>query len=202
MLTTLIQIARYLMHFHGLSAWKAYDGQMCGIDLAGMTLTCRGKDYRVKFKPPMTSYHEARYRVIQLDQEAKLGLNESDITVTEFLPPTGWYAFPFAIIAATFLGYSRRWWFADGEIVERYLGSGFAKFSWAIQPYLIAGMLLIHLAELQYFMRRKLPRHSINPRQSLYWKWAATTFIEGQFAFKRFDKLVEEKREEKAKQKH
>lgn len=190
------------MYFHKLSAWQAYDGQMCGVDLAGMTLTCRGNDYRVKFDPPMTSYREARDRMVQLDQEAKFGLKTSDITVTEFLPPTGWYAIPFAIITATFLGYSQRWWFANGEIMERYLGAGFAKFSWTIQPYLIAGMLFIHLAELHYFVRRKLPRHSVNPRQPLFWKWTTTTFIEGQFSFKRFDKLVEKKRVEKTKQKH
>lgn len=175
---------------------------MSGVSLNSMTFVCRSKTYHVPLNPPMSSYRDARERAVQMDKEALAGLARSDITVKEFLPPTGLYALEFAIISATFLGYSQRWWFAKGSIVEQYLGSRFSSFGWSVQPYLITFMICIHTAEVVYFMRNKLSRHSVNPRTSLFWKWAATTFIEGMFAMRRFDELVEGKREEKAKQKH
>ncbi|KAK4548049.1 hypothetical protein LTR36_010769 [Oleoguttula mirabilis] len=195
-------IIRYLEYYSKLPSWQAYDGRVSGIDLNGMTLICRSKTYRIPFDPPMGSYREARERVVEMDKEALAGLGQSDITVKEFLPPTGLYALEFAIILATFLGYSQRWWFAKGQVVEQYLGSGFASFSWAIQPYLITFMLVLHAAEMAYFMQNKLKKHAVNPRTSLFWIWSATTFIEGVFAFRRFNGLVQKKREEKAKQKH
>lgn len=196
------QVVRYLEFYSKLPSWQAYDGKMSGIDLNGMTLACRSKTYRIPFNPPMTSYREARERVVELDKEALVGLDQSDITVKEFLPPTGLFAIEFAIICAAFLGYSQRWWFGKGEVVELYLGSSFASFSWAIQPYIISGMLFLHTLEMAYFMQYKLRKHGVNPRTSLFWKWSATTFIEGMFAFGRFNGLVQRKQEEKAKQKH
>ena len=109
------------------------------------------------------------------------------------------YAIEFLVIAATFLGYSQRWWFANGAVVEQLLGSGFAKFSWTIQPWLIAGMVGIHGAEAIYFALYKLSTHSVNPRSSVWWLWMLSCFVEGQFAYRRFNDLVKHQRE---KQKH
>ncbi|KAK5120259.1 hypothetical protein LTR85_006465 [Meristemomyces frigidus] len=195
-------VIRYLEFYSKLPSWQAYDGKVSGIDLNGMTLVCRSKTYRIPFNPPMSSYREARERVVEMDKEALAGLGQSDITVKEFLPPTGLQVLIFGVICATFLGYSQRWWFTEGAVVEQYLGSGFAKFSWSIQPYLITFMLVVHSAETVYMMMYKLRKHAVNPRSSLFWKWTATTFIEGVQAFGRFNGLIQKKQEEKAKQKH
>ncbi|KAI7529466.1 hypothetical protein KC331_g15208 [Hortaea werneckii] len=197
-------IVRYLEHFCKIPSWTADSGKMTDIDLRSMTFSCGGgrKTYSITLNPPMTSYRDARERAVQLDQQALAGLGRSDITVKEFVPPTGWYAVEFAIISATFLAYSQRWWFAQDAIVHQFLGSGFAAFSWAIQPYLFLGMVGIHSAEMAYFVHYRLQKHSINPRSFLFWQWMSTTFIEGMFSFRRFDALVARKREEKEKQKH
>ena len=150
----------------------------------------------------MSSYRDARERVVQMDKECLQALGKSDITVKEFVPPTGFYALAFIIIATTFVAYSQRWWFAKGELVERVLGSGFARFSFTIQPWLITGMVGLHGAEMLYFVRNKLRKHSVNPRTALWWQWVGFTFIEGQLAFRRFNDLVNNKRDEKEKQKH
>lgn len=147
----------------------------------------------------MTSYREARERVVELDKECRGALNQSDVTVQHYVPPTGLYAIEFIVISATFLGYSQRWWFAPGGPVEQYLGRGFANFSWTIQPWLLSGLFLIHGAEMIYFAAKKLPKHSVNVRSRLWWLWTASSFIEGQFAYKRFDQHVSNQRE---KQKH
>ena len=177
---------------------------MTNVDLNGMTFAAGGKTYQIPFNPPLSSYRETRERVVEMDKECLQALDKSDITIMEFIPATvtAFSAITFLVIAATFLGYSQRWWFAKGAIVERLLGSNFAKFSWTIQPWLITFMVSLHGAEVVYFARNQLWKHSVNMRTSLWWKWAATTFIEGQFAFKRFNDHVEKKRLEKEKQKH
>ena len=167
-----------------------------------MTLICGGNSYQVPFDPPMTSYRDARERVVEMDKECCHALHKSDITVKEFAPPTGIYAIVFITIAATFLGYSQRWWFAEGGVVERILGPAFARFSWLIQPWLITAMMGIHGIEVVYFVRNHLWKHSVNARTFPFWQWVGFTFVEGQFAFNRFNNLVDKKREEKQKQKH
>lgn len=177
---------------------------MSAIDLNGMTVKASGKDYKIPFVPPLSSYRETRERVVELDKSCLESLHKSDITVKHFIPPTisAFYAIEFLIIAATFLGYSQRWWFARGAVVERLLGSAFARFSWIIQPWLITFMILLHGSEAVYFARNQLWRHSVNIRTSVFWKWFVTVFVEGQFAFKRFRDHVEQKRLEKEKQRH
>lgn len=150
----------------------------------------------------MSSFRDARERAVVMDKESLAGLNQSDIAIKEFRPPTGLYTLSYAIILATFICYSRRSWFEEGQVVERLLGPGFARFSWAIQPWLITFMVVAHSTELIYFVRNYLRKHSVNVRTGVWWQWVVTTFIEGQFAFMRFRELVEEKRVQKQKQKH
>lgn len=176
---------------------------MSSLDLNGMTLSCQGKDYRIPFNPPMSSYRDARERAVRMDKEALEGLGRSDITITEFIPATApRWAIAFWTISFIFVAYSQRWWFAQGQFVEQFLGSGFAKLSWYTQPYVISFMLFMHTWESIYFAYSRLLKHSINPRTSLFWKWWATGWIEGFNVFLRFDQLVKRKREAKAKQQH
>ena len=175
---------------------------MTHINLNEMVFTCASNAYQITFDPPMTSLRDARERVVEMDKECVQALGRSDVTIKEFAPPSGIYALEFAIVAATFLGFSRRSWFEDGQMVERFLGSGFARFCWTIQPWLITFMLGLHSAEVMYFCRNHLKRHSVNARNPIFWKWVATTFVEGQFAFKRFNDLVQRKGQDKQKQKH
>ena len=175
---------------------------MANISLDSMTFVCGGQTYHIPFEPPMTSFREARERVVEMDKECLKGLDKSDITITEFAPPVGLYAPVFFIIAATFLSYSQRWWFDKDRIVERYTGALFARFSFVIQPWLISFMVCLHASEAVFFARNYLRRHSINVRSPVWWLWVATTFVEGQFAFKRFKDLVQRKADEKAKRKH
>ncbi len=165
-----------------------------------MSLSCGDKSYRVPFDPPLKSYRETRERVVEMDKSCRSTLQRSDITVNEFVAPTGLYLITFLATASTFLAYSQRWWFARGQIVERLLGTGFADFSWTIQPWLIAAMLLIHSSELVFFIPLYLQKHNVNPRSSTWWLWAFFSFIEGQFAWSRFKKHVAKKAKEKQKQ--
>ena len=175
---------------------------MTGIDLNGMTFTCGKHIHNIAFDPPLKSYAETRERVVQMDKECLQALGRSDITIKEFAPPTGLYAVEFVVIIAFFLSYSQRWWFARGEVVERFLGPSFASFSWNIQPLLFNFCVVLHAAEMFYFMQYRLRKHSVDMASSVWWLWSATTFFEGLFAFYRFSNLVKKKLEAKDKQKH
>lgn len=137
-----------------------------------------------------------------MDKECLEALGRSDITVRDFVAPTGLYALVSTIIATTFVCYSQRRWFEQDGLVEHLLGQRFAAFSWTIQPTLFYGMIAIHGAELAYFIPNYLQKHSVNVRSTLFWKWAFFVFVEGQLAYKRFNDLVQRKTEEKQKQKH
>nr|POE83326.1 hypothetical protein CFP56_69332 [Quercus suber] len=195
-------VIRYLEHYCHLPSRAAYDGRMNGVDLNGMSFVCQSKLHRVAFTPPLTSYRDVRERVVEMDKICRSALGRSEITVSEFVPPTGLNRVPFVAVVATFLGYSQRWWFGRGEVVERVLGAGFAAFSWRIQPWLFWGMVVVHSAEAVYFAMGKLRRHSVNSRSAVWWKWVIFTFVEGFFATLRFDRLVKAKRDAKEKQKH
>jgi hypothetical protein len=129
-------------------------------------------------------------------------LGRSEVVVKEFIWPTGRYALEFLVCLATFISYSQRWWFAPGQVVESWLGKGFASFSWTIQPYLIGGMVVIHAAELAYFVPSRLLKHNVHPWTSLFWKWCIAQFVAGVGCMTRFDKMVYWKREAYARKQH
>lgn len=192
-------IVRYLQHYNNLSSPTAYDGKMLDMDLSSLTLSCHGKTYRTPLDPPMKSYREARERVVELDKECRKALGQSDVAVKAYIPPKGPGVVVFLVILATFISYSQRWWFGKGQIVESILGSSFARFSWTIQPKLLGFMVIVHGIEMIYLAAIKLKHHSVNIRSPAWWLWTASTFVEGQFAYKRFDAHVKAQRE---KQKH
>ncbi|KAK0932838.1 hypothetical protein LTR29_015595 [Friedmanniomyces endolithicus] len=199
-------LVRYLQHFTKLSPFRAQSAYLTTLDLSSLTLTSgtgpTQKTHRIPLTPPMASYGETRERVVAMDREARLALHRSEITVKEFLPPTGVYGFFFATITFVFLAYSQRWWFDGGGFVEAVLGTGFARFSYVMQPWVFGVMLFMHTTEMLYFMRYKLIRHSVNPGSRLFWLWTGTTFVEGAGAFWRFNGLVKGKEEARARKGH
>lgn len=149
-------------------------------------MQCESRTYRKPFEPPMTSYREARERVVEWDKECVSGLNRSDITVKEFLPPSGAYSIVFAVVSATFVAFCRRSNFVPGGLISRFVPEIFVHFCWTIQPILFYSMLVIHVVEAAHMATGRLRKHCVNPRTAVFWKWVGTTFIEGFGAFKRF----------------
>ena len=197
------QLIRFLEHYCNVPSWIAYDAEMTAVDLNGMSFTCGNSQvYRIPFEPPMSSYREARERAVAMDKESLEGLDKSDITVKEFVPPRGLWILEPLIVAAAFAAYSQRWWFGHGQVVEQYLGSSFAAFCWTIQPWLIFAMLAIHCTEAFWMASKYLRKHSVNVREVIWWQWVFCGFIEGIPSFLRFQEVVRRKRTEKEKQKH
>ncbi|KAL1585045.1 hypothetical protein WHR41_06128 [Cladosporium halotolerans] len=195
-------IVRYLEHYRSLPALAAGAARLHSIDLNGMTIHAFPNAHRIPFDPPLSSYRDARARLVAMDAECRLALRRSDTTISEFLYPSGTYALEVLIVAATFAAYSSRRWFAPAGPVAGLLGEGFAGFSWTIQPWLFWGMVAIHAAELAWFVPARLRRHSVNVRRREFWLWCAAEFLGGVFCSRRFDALVERRRREAEGRKH
>ncbi|KAI5195028.1 hypothetical protein E4T39_08397 [Aureobasidium subglaciale] len=195
-------VVRYLEHYHHLPGYQAWTGKITDASLDHIAFECAGLKYRTPLEPPMTSFREARERLVQMDKECVEALGRSDITVKEFLPPKGPYLVGFIIVLTTFVAFSSRSNFEQGSFVSGLAPEPFARFCWKIQPYIWYGMLVIHTAETISMARGRLRKHNVNIRSQTWWLWLATTFIEGVGSYNRFDNMIRKKRAEKDKQKH
>lgn len=63
-------------------------------------------------------------------------------------------------------------------------------------------MVMLHAAEMVYMERSRLKRHTVRAFGRVWWLWVCSTFVEGYGAFLRFDEIVKEEEEKKAKAKH
>lgn len=133
----------------------------------------------------MTSYREARERVVEMDKECLVGLGRSDITVIEYIPPHGFYLALFMTVSATLIAFSTRSIFEEGGYVSALVPGAFLRFCWIIQPFVFYPMLVIHGAEAYHMARGRLTKHSVNVRSRIWWQWLGSTFIEGVGSFDR-----------------
>ncbi|GAB7346109.1 hypothetical protein MBLNU457_4864t1 [Dothideomycetes sp. NU457] len=189
-------------NYHKLSSWSAYHAKIADITLDKLTFSCEGKTYVTPFDPPMTSYREARERVVEMDKECVSALGRSDITISRYAFPTGWYLGLFTLVATVFVVFSTRRNFASGGLIASVVPDFFRRFCSAIQPYLFWGMVAIHGTETYVFVTSRLIKHNVNVMNPVFWNWAGDCFISGVGAFQRFDAMVNQKRIEKERQKH
>lgn len=120
-----------------------------------------------------------------MDKDCLEGLNRSEITVKEYIPPHGAYLALFILVATTFVVFSRRSNFEAGGYVAAVVPSAFARFCWKVQPYVLYGMMVIHAAETYHMATGRLRKHSVNMRSKAWWQWMGTCFIEGVGSYKR-----------------
>lgn len=217
-----VQVVRYLENYHHLPGYQAYNGKISDASLEHIAFECAGLKYRTALDPPMTSFREARERLVQMDKECLKALDRSDITVKEYIPPTGLYLVLFLIVSTTLVAFSSKGNFEAGSLISGIVPNWFAKFCWTIQPFIFYGMCFIHGAEAAHMSRGRLRKHNVNVRSRVWWSWMGTTFIEGVGAYNRlvffpplsnvalfsnqddgrFDHMIRQKRAEKDKQKH
>jgi len=173
-------------NYHQVSSWTAYDAKISDITLDKLTFSCGGKTYVTPFSPPMTSYREARERVVEMDKECVSALGRSDITISQYAFPTGWYLGLFMLVTVTLAAFSTRSNFAPGGLIASVVPDAFRRFCSAIQPYLFWGMIAIHGTETWVFTRSRLIKHNVNVMNPVFWNWAGDCFIEGVGAFNRY----------------
>ncbi len=199
-------LIRYLEHFCHVSSFSARNAKLADITFDSLTiLASNGKPHTIPIKPPMTSWSEARPRVVAMDAEAVAGLNRSNITVKKFRGPKGVMGVVFVAAAVTFVVFSKRSNLEPGALVYdtvmRHVPN-FNKFCHTIQPLVLYPMIALHSWEAYNMDQTRLEKHSIPRFSKLWWKWIFMTFIGGIGLFKSFDSIVEEEEAKKANAKH
>lgn len=199
-------LVRYLEHFCHLSSFSARHARLSDITFDHLVIsTYPGSAHIVPIHPSMTSWSEARHRVVAMDAEAVAGLNRSNITVKKYVKPSG-PVILFACFTLTVLGvFSRRENFQPGSLVYDGIlvyAPGFARFCLQVRPLVLFMIISIHSAEALYFHTSKLRKHTVPTFSAPWWKWMVSALVEGFPAFIRFNRIVEEEERRRANAKH
>ena len=203
-------LIRYVRYYKGLSSFSARNALLKNITLGTLEISCsafpiKESSHTIAIDPPLNSWAEARARLVEMDGYACKGLGCSNITVKKYVRPKGFMAVVFGACLWTYLTFSRRSHFLPGSLYYNYFFSfvpGFAKFCYTIQPLLITLMVALHSAEVIHLAITRLEKHTVPIFSQLWWKWILSDSIEGLGALKRFDRIVDEERLKRERQKH
>ena len=163
----------------------------------------------VPITPPMSSFSEARERMVAMNNESLNGLGLSDIKVTTYRFPRGYHWVVFFAVTISFISFSRPEFTSPehgGFLYDFWSMNGYAPglaaLGHTLQPYTFVLMLVIHTTEAAYLARSRLRKHGVKAGSPLWYVWTISCFLEGFGAFQRFDAIVQEKKEEKKAKKH
>lgn len=199
-------LIRYLQHYAHLSAFSARNAHLTDLTFSSLTILSSPRTpHLIPIDPPMTSWSDARPRVVAMDAEATSALGQSSITVKRYKRPRGFWAVVWVAAFVTFLAFSRRANFRPGSVLfdgSLYRVPGFAGFCWRIQRLVIWPMVVLHAGEALYMARGRLERHAVRMFGVVWWLWVGSTFVEGYGASVRFDEVVREEEERRKGAKH
>ena len=203
-------LIRYLRHYHGVSSLAARNARLTAIALDSMTISASllpfsSTSYPIKLDPPLSSWAEARARLVEMDGESCRGLGCSDVTVKRYAPPKGFMLVNFALFAWANVTFSTRSNFLAGSLYHSILFKhmpGVARFCHTIQPFVIVFLLVPHVGEAIYLARMRMEKHTVPIFSLLWWKWFISIAIEGFPGQLRFKAVVEEEKLKKESQKH
>jgi hypothetical protein len=165
----------------------------------------------ITLTPPMSSFSEARERLVAMHNESLAGLGISGIAVTRYqLPRSPLHLFVFALCLWCWLSFCYRPNLlptAPVKVIYNFWSvcgywPGLASLSYSLQPFAISVMLVIHIFEAVYLVRTRLRKHQVKTGSRVWWSWVISNFIEGAGAIQRFDAVVQDKEEEKKRKKH
>jgi hypothetical protein len=199
-------LIRYLEYYAGFSSFSARNARLADITFDSLTIQySHTQSHRIPIKPPIKAWSEARPKVVEMDQVATRALGRGGVTVKRYKEPRGWMTGVMAIVVVTVVVFSRRVNFEPGSVLYwallKYV-PGFANFCWMVQPVIIPLMLAIHCWELWQFERTRLRKHTVRIFSGTWWKWVISSFVEGAGSFVRFDEVVREEEEKRAKARH
>lgn len=199
-------LVRLLEHMCHLSSFSARNARLTNITYDSLTIqTGNGFgfcSYSIPILPAMTSWADARGKLVALDAAATAGLKRSDITVKKYVKPTGFMAVIFFLVVCTFAAASRSANFEPGSWLYDYVWvyiPGFARSRHRMQPLLLFFMFGIHGVEAVWMITSRLRKHTVPTFSRLWCAWVLSCFFEGAGSFVRFDKIVETRRKEKSK---
>ncbi|KAL7799750.1 hypothetical protein V8C37DRAFT_365333 [Trichoderma ceciliae] len=200
------ELSHYLRHYLRLSPRAAAASPaITDMDLASMTIKTNHGTYNVPFSPPLSSWAEARPRVIAMDVDARKALGISDIYITEYAMPRGFDYVPLVGVVFYFICATGLPWIVPGsapwEVLKVVFPGGPEWFRWTVRM-IFWPVVGIHLVEAVLFDRWRLQKHGVVRWSCVWWMWESAIFFEGLTSWKRLDGVVTEKKAEKEAKKH
>ena len=199
-------LIRYLQHYAHLSSFSARNAHLSDITFDSLTiLSSNGTPHAIPIKPAMTSWSEARPRVVAMDGEAVAGLGASAITVKTYKPPRGFMSVVFVACLFGYLSLCRRANFEPGSLYYDTLLKhvpSFARFCWTFQPLAFGVMVVVHAGETVWMVKSRLEKHTVRVFSRVWWMWVLSCYMEGVGSFVRFDECVREEKARREGMKH
>ena len=198
------ELSNYLRHYNSLSSRQAAKSAIFDISFDTMHIRAGGLNHTVPFDPPLTSWSDARPRLVEMDTAAREALGISDIIVTSYRAPNAIELVVMCSVAFYFFCAGSLPWFLPGtkawRIVDGFFPYGAAGYRWLVRAIFFP-VLGIHLSEAFLFDRWRLGRYSVERWTPLWWVWEMSCFVEGLGAWRRIDRVVADKRAEKESKK-
>ncbi|KAG9240788.1 hypothetical protein BJ878DRAFT_268992 [Calycina marina] len=197
----------YLQHYNSLSSFEARSAQLTDITFDAMTFSISwGNTSTVPIYPPMKSWSEARVRTVEMDRESRKALGISPVSITEYEPPKNiFHVTIFALCVLAVVVFATKQWIAPGTFVYDkilpFWPGGPEWFLW-ISNAIALPVVGIHVAETVYLDYAKLYKYGVVRGSALWFKWIASSMIEGRGAYDRIMATAQKKELEDEKQKH
>ncbi|PKX89531.1 DUF2470 domain-containing protein [Aspergillus novofumigatus IBT 16806] len=165
-------LSLYLRAYCGVSAHFAHPAVLQDISLSDLLISAKGTRYSVPINPPMTSFSEARARVVAMHKDSLQRLGLSDITIADnFLPGSVFY---------------------ETVGLDRY--PVLTRFCYDVAPVVVGLLLGVHLVEATLLAVKRLRPHGVRVASGLWVAWIVSNFVEGFPVWRRFDEMVREER--------
>ncbi|EHK16752.1 uncharacterized protein TRIVIDRAFT_184116 [Trichoderma virens Gv29-8] len=200
------ELSHYLRHYVGLSARAATASPAIqDMSLTGMAIKTLNGTYDVPFSPPLSSWAEARPRVIAMDVTAREALGISDIYLTEYAWPRGFDWVPLGGVVFYYICCVGLPWVVPGsgiwDTLEVVFPGGPEWFLWIVRTifWIVFG---IHVVEVFLLDRWRLQKHGVPRFSRVWWAWTSNIFFEGVTTWNRLDSIIAAKRAEKEGKKH
>ncbi|PKS11788.1 hypothetical protein jhhlp_001081 [Lomentospora prolificans] len=192
------ELANYLRHFCKLPEWRVAQPVMKDISLDNLTIqSTDGATHLIPFDPPMNSFSEARNRVVEMDKTARKALGLADVDITVYAAPRGVDVLVFGAVVFYYVCFFTLPWAVEGSPIwafwDAVFPGGAGVYRWVVKTIFVP-VLGIHLTEMAILHRTRMRPYGIVAGTGVWWKWMGSCFFEGYPSFRRFDRLVAEKR--------
>ena len=198
-------LIRYLRYYAQLSSFSARNAHLADISFNNLTILSNGTPHVIPIKPAMTSWSEARPRVVAMDGEAVAGLGASNITVKKYKPPSGFMTVVFVACALSYIAFSRPGNFEPGSFFYDTLlrkSPSFARFCRVVQPWILTFIITVYTAETLWLVKGRLEKHTVRMFSRVWWMWVLSCWVEGMGSGVRFDQCVREEMARREGMKH
>lgn len=205
-------VSLYLRHFNGVPEPDAANARLVSLDLRRMTITAgpTAKTHHVRLRPALKSWDERRVVLIDMAWTARaalaapdlvpdLGGRDADAVRWPALFPdllvAGAVGFYFLSCALAYSGHLEPGTVAWNAVTASRFPGGPEVFVWLVKLIAVP-VVLIHVVESTVMYRSRLRKHRIAAGSFAGLFWLFWTFLEGLSAFRRFDRMVLQKKRE------